>query len=135
MMDTKLPGSLSVLVVDDCVDTTTSLTILGQVWGHRVFVANDGRTALQLAVEQLFDAVILDLGMPDMTGWELARRLRQLPGYRGALLVALTGYGHEEARRRSVEAGCDLHLLKPIDPEEIRLLLAALEKDKRVHVP
>jgi len=133
-MDTKLPGSLCVLVVDDCEDTTTSLAMLGQIWGHCVYVANNGQEALQIAAEQPLDAVILDLGLSDMTGWEVARRLRELPGQKEAFVIALTGYGQEEARRRSRAAGCNLHWLKPVEPDQLRLLLAALEKEKREHV-
>jgi len=116
--------SLRVLVVDDCADTTDSLAVLVGAWGFEVHVANDGPAGLRLATEHSPDVVLLDVAMPVMTGWQLARRLRQVEGLEGALLVALSGYGSDEDCRRSIDAGCDLHLVKPADPEVLRLLLA-----------
>jgi two-component system CheB/CheR fusion protein len=109
--------------VDDCQDTTLSLSMLAQGWGYRVHVANDGPTALQIATEHLPSVVLLDVGMPQMSGWELARRLRQLPGMENAYLVAVTGYGQAADELRSREVGCDLHLTKPADPEELQRVL------------
>jgi len=125
----------SLLIVDDCPDTTASLALLAQVWGFQVHAANDGATALQIAAEHSIDIAVLDIGMPNMTGWELAQRLRQLPGSGGALLVALTGYGREDDCRCSLKAGFDLHLTKPVDPEALRLLLATTEERTNSHVP
>jgi len=126
---------LCVLVVDDCLDTTDSLALLVRAWGYRVRVANDGPAALRLAAADPPDAVFLDVGMPRMTGWEVARCLRKMTGLEGTLLVAVSGYGLADDQRRSLEAGCNLHLIKPVAPETIRGLLAARDKEIRDHVP
>jgi CheY-like chemotaxis protein len=116
---------LRVLIVDDCRDTTRSLEALLTLWGHEVRVAHEGGTALRLAEEYQPEVVLLDLGLPGMDGWEVARRLRHVEGMAEALVVAVTGYGRDEDRRRSHEAGCDYHLLKPVDLGALEKLLAA----------
>jgi len=131
---TERPERLCVLIVDDCVDTTTSLALLLGRWGYRVKVANNGATALQLLAEQLFDVVLLDIGMPHMTGWELARRLRGWVGMEHALLVAVSGFGQAEDERHSLAVGCDFHLIKPVEPDQLQQLLIAREKESQAHV-
>src|SRR5205823_1626020 len=116
--------SLRVLVVDDNEDAAASLALLLGLWGHQAKVAHEGRTALAVAEEQHPDAVLLDIGLPGMDGYQVARRLRQLPGLEKTLLVAMTGYGQEEDRRRSYEVGFQHHLVKPVDPMQVRELLA-----------
>jgi PAS domain S-box-containing protein len=113
-----------VLVVDDNVDAADSLVLLLRLDGHAVRVAYDGPTALLLA--RAFDpqVVLLDIGMPRMDGYEVARRLRQQPGGRSALVLALTGCGQEADRQRSVAAGFDGHLVKPVEPSVLQTLLA-----------
>jgi len=128
-------GPLCVLIVDDCKDTSASLAILVRLWGHEAHVALDGPAALQLAREVLPDVVLLDVGLVGMNGWEVAGRLRRLPGLDGVSLLVLSGFGTEEDVRRSREAGCDLHLVKPVEPEKLRRLLAARQKEIRGHVP
>ena len=92
--------------------------------GHEVEVAKDGPAALRIAAERLPDVALLDFGLPGgLDGCEVARRLQEKTAGRKLLLVALTGYGQEEDRRRSLEAGIHLHLLKPVDPEELEKLL------------
>ncbi len=113
------------LVVDDNADAAESLAVLLRSAGHEVRTAYDGPSALAAARDLRPEVVLLDLGLPGMDGCEVARRLRQLEGLQGALLVALTGYGSEEDRRRSKEAGFDRHLVKPVDPAELRELFAA----------
>ncbi|HEV3263102.1 MAG TPA: MASE1 domain-containing protein [Gemmataceae bacterium] len=113
-----------VLVVDDNVDAAQSLASLLRLEGHHVQVAHDGPRALEAAQAQRPEVVLLDLGLPEMDGYEVARRLRQQPGLRTTLVVALTGYGQEEDRRRSREAGFDLHLIKPVDPAALLDVLA-----------
>jgi CheY-like chemotaxis protein len=108
-----------VLVVDDCADTTATFLMLARRWGHEPHAANDGQSAVALAAR-----VSPDVAMPGMDGFEVARRLRSLPGLEKALLVAVTGFGREEDRQRCREAGFDLHLLKPVDPAELERLLA-----------
>lgn len=113
------------------MDTTTSLALLVQQWGHRVHVANDGPSALQIAADHLPQVVLLDVGMPRMSGWELARQLRALPGMDGAFLVAVTGFGQPADQLRSLEVGCNLHLTKPADPDLLQRLLMEREKAAR----
>jgi CheY-like chemotaxis protein len=119
-MDAPRPTAPPVLVVDDCPYLAEALALLLKWWGYRPAVAHDGPSALALASAEPPAAVLLDLGLPGMDGCDLAARLRGLPGMGKALLVALTGYGEEEEVRRCYQAGFDLHLLKPCNPEEIR---------------
>jgi CheY-like chemotaxis protein len=116
--------SLRVLVVDDNVDGADSLARLLRLDGHDVRMAHDGPAALTIASEFLPEAVVLDLGLPGMDGFEVARRLRRRPETCGAVLVAVTGYGRDEDRFRSREAGLDEHFVKPVDVSALRALLA-----------
>jgi CheY-like chemotaxis protein len=129
------PNPLRVLIVDDCADTTSSLALLVRLWGHQPFVAGDGSTALRLTAEYVPDVILLDIGLPGMSGWELAPVLRRMPGMAGVFLVVASGFDRVDDQRRSHEAGCDLHLTKPVDPERLQQLLAACEKEKRKHDP
>jgi signal transduction histidine kinase/ActR/RegA family two-component response regulator len=113
-----------ILVVDDNVDATTTLRMLLAVEHHEVRVAHDGLTALQVAQEFQPDVVLLDIELPMMDGYEVAQRLRQSPSPKKAVIVALTGYGQDEDRRRSAEAGFDFHLVKPVSLETLRSALA-----------
>jgi CheY-like chemotaxis protein len=113
-------------VVDDNVDGADSLAVLLRLSGHAVRVCHDGPAALALADEFVPDLVLLDIGLPGMDGYEVARRLRARPGLDRVLLVALTGYGQEEDVRRSRQAGFDHHLVKPADPTTLAALFAAL---------
>jgi CheY-like chemotaxis protein len=113
-----------VLVVDDCADTTSSLALLLRAWGHEPHAANDGHSAVVLAARVRPDVALVDISMPGMDGYQVAGRLRALPGMGKALLVATTGHGAEDDRRASREAGFDLHLLKPVDPDELERLLS-----------
>ena len=119
------PARRRVLVVDDNVDAAESLALLLGLDGHETAVAHDGPAALELACRFAPEVVFLDLGLPAMNGYEVAKRFRAEPGRAGVLLVALTGWGAEEDRRRSKEAGFDHHLTKPAESERIRELLAA----------
>jgi CheY-like chemotaxis protein len=112
-----------VLIVDDCPDAAGSLAILLQLWGHEVYVTHDGPSALEATHALQPGAVLLDIGMPGMDGWEVARRIRQQDGAQNILLVALSGYGQEQDRQHSREVGCDFHLVKPFDPNELMRLL------------
>ena len=117
------PSKLRVLVVEDHADTAESMAVLLRLHGHEVDVAPDGPTALRIAAQNPPDVALLDIGLPGMNGFEVARRLQERPGKK-PLLVAVTGYGQEEDHRRSEQAGIDLHLLKPVDPEPLEKLLA-----------
>lgn len=113
-----------VLVVDDNVDAAESLGMILRLAGHEVTLAHHGPEALAVAEQTQPDVVILDVGLPGMNGHEVARRLRERPGSRSALLIAVTGYGQEEDRARSLAAGFDEHLVKPVNPQELQKLLA-----------
>ena len=115
-----------VLLVDDNVDSATSLAMLLRLWGHEVRAVHDGSQALAAARAFRPDVALLDIGMPDMDGYEVARLLRTQGGLNGTAFVALTGYGQENDRRRSAEEGFQTHLVKPVDPEALRRLLEEL---------
>ncbi len=115
--------SRKVLIVDDNADSAESLALLLSMRGHEVRTAHDGPAALEAAEAFRPQAVLLDIGLPGMDGYEVARRLRDRPGAEGVLLVALTGYGQEDDRRRAAEAGFDAHLVKPAEPAAVHRLL------------
>ncbi len=110
------PPPRSILVVDDNVDAASTLGELLDLLGHSVATAGDARTALRMAdTSGPWDAVVLDIGLPDMTGYELARQLRARPAARQSVFVAVTGYGQAQDRELSREAGFHHHLVKPVD--------------------
>jgi PAS domain S-box-containing protein len=113
-----------VLIVEDNVDAAEILAAYLRMGGHDVRVALNGPAALQAATAFRPEVVLLDIGLPGMTGYEVARRLRQSPELETALLVALTGYAQSEDRHRASEAGFDHHLAKPVDPGTLKTLLA-----------
>jgi signal transduction histidine kinase/DNA-binding response OmpR family regulator len=113
-----------ILVVDDNVDVVETTTMLLSLSGHQVRSAKDGLQALHMASEFRPDVVLLDIGLPLMDGYEVARRLRQTPQTAGALLIALTGYGQQGDRQRGRDAGFDGHMLKPVDPHALAKLIA-----------
>jgi signal transduction histidine kinase/ActR/RegA family two-component response regulator len=114
-----------VLVADDNVDFATSLASLLASHGHDVRVAHDGAEALRIAAEFVPEFAFLDIGMPKVHGYEVARRLRAAPGTSQSVLVAVTGWGQEDDRRRARDAGFDKHLVKPVDPAQLEAMLAA----------
>ena len=116
--------SRRVLVVDDNVDAAESLAMLLRLQGQEVAVAYDGPTALEKARVAQPALAFLDIGMPGMDGHELARKLRQEPELGNLVLIALTGWGQEEDRRRSREAGFNVHLTKPASPDTLHEILA-----------
>jgi PAS domain S-box-containing protein len=116
------------LVVDDNQDAALSLSMLLRLQGHDVRVAHDGSSALELAAEFRPDLVFLDIGMPGMDGYEVARRLRQQTGLSDVVLAALTGWGQHEDRRRTKEAGFNYHLVKPAELHAIQSVLATLRQ-------
>jgi signal transduction histidine kinase/ActR/RegA family two-component response regulator len=118
-----------ILVVDDNVDGARSLSILLRHAGHDVQTANDGPSALELIRPWQPQVVLLDIGMPRMSGLEVARIIRRDLGMSKTLLVAMTGYGQDEDRQRSEEAGFNAHMVKPLDLDALQLLLAHPEGD------
>ncbi len=121
-----------VLVVDDTRASSYILGKLLETMGQHVRTANDAATALEQVRVERPDLVISDIGMPSMDGYQLARCLRQEPGMEDAVLVALTGYGQENDKRRAREAGFDHHLVKPVSMEALQALLATLPRVRQV---
>jgi CheY-like chemotaxis protein len=117
------PYELHILLVEDHADTAATMAELLRQNGRDVRVAGDGAEALSQAWTSLPDVVLLDIGLPGMDGWEVARRLQQLPGSRKPFVVAITGYGQEADRDRSRQVGIHLHLVKPVDPVGLEQLL------------
>jgi signal transduction histidine kinase/ActR/RegA family two-component response regulator len=125
----QVDGSSSghrLLVVDDNEDAANSLALLLKLKGHHVEVAHHGTTALKIAENYRPEMIFLDIGMPGMDGYEVARRLRQHPELKNVVLAALTGWGQQEDRRRSAEAGFDHHLVKPPELKLVDSLLSDL---------
>jgi CheY-like chemotaxis protein len=110
-----------ILIVDDNQDSVETMAVLLKIFGHVVATAQDGMEAVETARAFRPDIALLDLSMPKLNGYDAARRMREESGQSNLLLVALTGWAGEEAKRRSMEAGFDVHMVKPID-------FAALEK-------
>ena len=115
-----------ILVVDDSRDAAESLTLLLEAMGNQVQAAHDGVSALQMAKEFRPQVVLLDIGMPGMSGYEVCRKLREMPETKDVVVVAQSGWGDDEDRRRSLETGFDYHLVKPIDSGSLRGLLNSL---------
>jgi CheY-like chemotaxis protein len=114
---------LRVLVVEDHATTAIMMAELLRLEGHEVQVASDGPTALRLAQACPPDVALVDLSLPGMDGHEVARRLQDETAAKRPLLIAMTGHAQEEYRQRSAEAGLDLHLVKPVQVDELRQLL------------
>jgi len=116
--------------VDDSEDSVESLAMLLRLWGHDVMTATDGATALDLVSQKAPHVVLLDIGLPGLSGYEVAKRIRAREGGQDIVLVALTGYGQADDRRRAKEAGFTVHLVKPVVPETLQRLLAGIEPTK-----
>jgi CheY-like chemotaxis protein len=114
------------LVVDDVADVTEMLSVLLTHAGYEVRTASSAFSAISLAQESQFDVIISDIGMPQMNGYELARAVRGLSGYEAVPMVALTGYSKFDDRQRSLDAGFNAHLTKPIEPRELLDLIEQL---------
>lgn len=114
------------LVVDDVSDVTDMLSVLMTHAGYDVSTASSAQDALALAREHHFDVVISDIGMPEMNGYQLAQALRSLPGYEAVPMVAVTGYSMFDDRNRSLIAGFNEHVTKPIDPRAFLELIEQL---------
>ena len=112
-----------ILLADDNVDFASSLGELLSARGHEVRIAHDGAEAIALAEEFMPEVAFVDIGMPKVHGYEVARRLRAAPATAGALLVAVTGWGQDNDRKRAREAGFDRHLVKPVDPDQLEGIL------------
>jgi CheY-like chemotaxis protein len=119
---------LEVLIVEDCPDTARSLAFLVRRWGHVPVVALNGPDALSLALASSPDVVLLDIGMPGMDGWEVARRLRRSEFGDRPTLIVMSGYCREEDQDLSRKAGCHMHLAKPVNPDVLQYLLGHLQR-------
>jgi CheY-like chemotaxis protein len=117
-----------VLIVDDNEDSALSLATLLDLSGNETRVAHDGLQAIAVADSTRPDVVLLDIGLPRRSGYEVARHIRAQPWSKSALLIAITGWGQDDDRRRSEEAGFDAHLVKPIDPVALERLLLNRER-------
>ena len=120
------PTGRSILIVEDNADARDVLRVLLELEGHEVETAEEGQAALELARTKDPDIALVDIGLPGIDGYEVARRLRARDPRR-PLLIALTGYGQPEDRRRATDAGFDDVLVKPVDPVTLTALLATLE--------
>jgi CheY-like chemotaxis protein len=120
------PGARRFLVVDDNADSTASLAMLLSIEGHETRTARDGIEALAAAEEFHPHVVLLDIGLPKLNGYDTAKRIRLAPWGREIILIALTGWGQEEDRRKSKEAGFDGHMVKPVDFDALMKLLESL---------
>ena len=128
---TNMPASgKRVLIVEDNVDSADTMQILLQLSGYDARAAYDGTSAVSIAREFEPHAVLLDIGLPRKDGYEVARELRALPQTKASLLVALTGFGHEEDKERATQAGFDAYQVKPVEPAAIEKLLEAYFKDR-----
>jgi CheY-like chemotaxis protein len=128
---TKPLDGRHILVVDDNKDSALSLSMLLELEGHQTFVVHDGLEAIDAAERHRPDLVLLDIGLPRMNGHEVCRRLRERPWGRDLIVVALTGWGQSEDRRKSQDAGFDGHLVKPVRYETLAELLGSLKPPER----
>jgi CheY-like chemotaxis protein len=119
---------LHILIIEDNSDAAEMLAVLLRMYGYDVGIAANAMTALEMVQTETPDVVLLDLGLPGMDGYELARRLSNYRPGKTPLLIAVTGYGREEDVRRSAEAGIDLHMLKPVDPVQLQTVLNRFQK-------
>ena len=120
-------ASQRILVVDDNVDAAATLGMLLETAGHTVRVEHSAQAALAAAAQGEFDVVLLDIGLPDMSGHALARALRDLPCCGDSALVAVSGYGQAQDRRMSAEAGFAAHLVKPVAADELIETIARVQ--------
>jgi CheY-like chemotaxis protein len=130
--DVQLPRR-RILVVDDKRSNAQSLEVLLRALGQEVYTAYDGKEALEMAREHRPDVILLDIGLPIIDGYEVARRCREQPELQQTTLVAMTGYGQDSDRQRSHEAGFDAHLVKPVDLDNLLQLLS--QPDFAPHSP
>jgi CheY-like chemotaxis protein len=130
--DHGIEGVLRIMVVDDNADAASMLAMLLESAGHEVTVAHGAREALERSAGAPPDVFLLDIGLPEIDGNDLARGLRAQPGTAGAVLVAITGYGQETDREQTAAAGFDHHLVKPVDMEKLYAILGDIKSPERV---
>jgi CheY-like chemotaxis protein len=113
-----------ILLVEDNPDARETLRLLLELEGHRVEPADSGGRGIELAANGNFSVALIDIGLPDVDGYQVAREIRSKPSGKRLVLIALTGYGQPDDRRRALEAGFDAHLVKPIDPDTLTKALS-----------
>jgi CheY-like chemotaxis protein len=124
-------SAFRILIVDDNVDGADSLAVMLNILGNDTRTAYDGQTGVQEAERFRPDVALFDIGLPKLNGYEACQRIRKQPWGKGVVLIAVTGWGQEDDRRRSQEAGFDYHMVKPVDPQALMKLLAEPETFKR----
>lgn len=117
-----------ILLVEDNPDARETLRLLLELDGHRVEAVDTGERAVELALRKSFTVALIDIGLPDVDGYQVARRIRSGAGGGPIVLVALTGFGQPEDVRRALEAGFDAHVVKPVDPDALTKTLAELPR-------
>ena len=127
------PRSLRILVVEDDPESLEMMGALLTLWGHQPRLVADGPAGLDAAADEMPDVVLLDLGLPGIDGFEVARRLRRRPDGKEVLIVAVTAFRGEEHRRQAQEAGFDKYLMKPVDIETLRMVLAQAPRTDEPH--
>lgn len=130
-----LQRSLRILVVEDDPESLQMMGALLSLWGYEPRLVSAGPAALEAVEEEMPDIVLLDLGLPGMDGFEVARRLRHRPGGRNVFIAAVTAYRGEEHKRQAREAGFDRYLMKPVDIDTLRLLLTQTSNGSRPAEP
>ena len=126
-----LRGSLRVLIVEDNRDARTTLRmLLSMGYGHDVYEASDGGSGVRMALEVRPDVALIDLGLPDVGGHEVARRIRAVLDTRAMRLIALTGYGSAEDQRLTQQSGFDVHLVKPVEPSALLTIFDEIVRSK-----
>ena len=123
--NSQRPAKRRILVVDDNHDSADSLAALLSLGGHETHTANDGEHAISEAAKLRPDVILLDIGLPRLDGYDTCRRIREQPWGREMVIVALTGWGEDEDRRMSTQAGFDGHLVKPVDHDALNALMAS----------
>jgi len=124
-------ASLRVLVVDDNADAAESLAVLLRLMGHEVELAGEGRSALELAASFEPQLVLMDIGLPGMSGYDIATALRNRPQMRSTTLVAVTGWGQDSDRKRARDTGFDHHLTKPVEPDRLEQIIDSVRAQQR----
>src|ERR1043165_8474409 len=117
-----------ILLVEDNHDARETLRLLLELDGHRVVAVDTGEGAIEGALRETFAVALIDIDLPDVEGYQVARRIRANPGGDRMILVVLTGYGQPEAVRRALDAGFDAHVVKPVDPDVLTKTLADLPR-------
>ena len=117
-------GKRRILIVDDNRDAADTMAVMLETMGHETRTVYDGRGGLKLAADYRPDVVLLDIGLPEINGYEVARQIREQPWGKEIVLIALTGWGKEEDKRRAADAGFDYHLTKPADVGRLETLIA-----------